>query len=665
MSNGTLLPHRWLGNPAGCCACAELGTSQAVETAAGSSDTRYHAQSALSEDEPVPHGDPQLLGSATMPWVLSTNSASSGSVGMDMEKRASTGSLNQPQPKRRWKAAKSSDSIMAGVWERIASTHGGQDLAWGGHRSATDHAPTDRSWSYSGQQQNSSEKQKSKWPCTSLRMALTLSCAILVLAACLGLLILQEVLIAKGMRDKVEFEDFTSVARMTGICMSSLAVLFSLIIGVSLGNTISSPLSEMREQMVSLSNSTLQPKAIELRRSHLLELAKIQDAFGRLFTSVACFCAYVPNTIVRGVLAGEDRLTRLHVYQRRVSILFSDIVDFTRISEALHQEDLLFILTWYLSTMTRIVESHNGIVAEILGDGLLCFWNTPDEEPDYINKTLAAALSMQAVLRMMNASLSEMEFPQLKLRIGIHTGNVLTGNIGSESKMKFGCLGDPVNVASRLESLCKHYGVGIICSASVRKMLPNNTAYLFRKLDLVQLKGKVKAMTIYEVLGVVKDLSSDRSTTSMSSLVDTAQAAMTGTASALRSTGSVQTDRLSQQPGRPSGREPLARTITLDHIDVSDPHAWDGGSDGNRKDHGFRPIEARRQAEQYEKALGLFQEAEFSDALKVIEEAIQERPEDGAALQLHQRIAPYARSDVVLSEDERKTWRGVLVMAEK
>eukprot|EP00971_Amphidinium_carterae_P055679 1097720-Amphidinium_carterae.1 len=66
----------------------------------------------------------------------------------------------------------------------------------------------------------------------------------------------------------------------------------------------------------------------------------------------------------------------------------------------------------------------------------------------------------------------------------------------------------------------------------------------------------------------------------MSSLVDTAQAAMTGTASALRSTGSVQTDRLSQQPGRPSGREPLARTITLDHIDVSDPHAWDGGSDG-------------------------------------------------------------------------------------
>eukprot|EP00971_Amphidinium_carterae_P323232 6423643-Amphidinium_carterae.1 len=76
--------------------------------------------------------------------------------------------------------------------------------------------------------------------------------------------------------------------------------------------------------------------------------------------------------------------------------------------------------------------------------------------------------------------------------------------------MKFGCLGDPVNVASRLESLCKHYGVGIICSASVRKMLPNNTAYLFRKLDLVQLKGKVKAMTIYEVLGVVKDLSSDR-----------------------------------------------------------------------------------------------------------------------------------------------------------
>merc|ERR1711953_307956 len=100
--------------------------------------------------------------------------------------------------------------------------------------------------------------------------------------------------------------------------------------------------------------------------------------------------------------------------------------------------------------MTRIVTLYDGVVAEILGDGLLVFFNTPDDVEDHAAKACGAALAQCDVLGPLNDELNEFGFPRLDIRIGIHSGTVLTGNIGSESKMKFGCMGDPINLASRL-----------------------------------------------------------------------------------------------------------------------------------------------------------------------------------------------------------------------
>eukprot|EP00971_Amphidinium_carterae_P208856 4143401-Amphidinium_carterae.1 len=302
---------------------------QAIDTvhaspvaAANCDNSDNRPQSSVGDNDPFhlgqspPTSSPQLFGNTPSPtWVRSSKgSASTGSIATSVDRQPSLGSYNQPQPKRRWRAANSSDSIMAGVWEMIASTHQVPELSGRGQSSAT-HQTAQTSGLY--QSPLVVVDKKSKWPGTSLRMALLTSCAILVLVSNLGLLILQEVLIAKGMRDKDEFGDFATVARIIGICMSCLAVLLSMIIAVSLGNTITSPLSEMREQMVNLGNAVVHTETMKQRRSPLLELAKIQDAFGRLTTSVSCFCAYVPNTIVRGVLAGEDRAMRLHVSQRK------------------------------------------------------------------------------------------------------------------------------------------------------------------------------------------------------------------------------------------------------------------------------------------------------------------------------------------------------------
>jgi adenylate cyclase len=112
-----------------------------------------------------------------------------------------------------------------------------------------------------------------------------------------------------------------------------------------------------------------------------------------------------------------------------------------------------------------------------------------------------AALAQQQALGPLNAELERRNLPQLKIRIGIHTGEVLTGNIGSEQKMKFGCMGDPVNLASRLEGLCKVYGCGIMVSGTTHEALLEEFGFVSRRLDLVQVKGKEEPTCIHELIG--------------------------------------------------------------------------------------------------------------------------------------------------------------------
>merc|ERR1712232_338990 len=141
-------------------------------------------------------------------------------------------------------------------------------------------------------------------------------------------------------------------------------------------------------------------------------------------------------------------------------------------------------------------------VAEILGDGLLVFWNTPDDVNEHEAKACASALAQHQVLASLNRELKRFQIPPITTRIGLHTGSVLSGNIGSETKMKFGCIGDPINLASRLEGLCKVYGVGVICSRETHDALPADAGFVCRQLDFVQVKGKRIATRIYELIGV-------------------------------------------------------------------------------------------------------------------------------------------------------------------
>ncbi|CAL1155968.1 unnamed protein product [Cladocopium goreaui] len=274
-------------------------------------------------------------------------------------------------------------------------------------------------------------------------------------------------------------------------------------IGFGLGTAVSSPLRELTFLLRRLGHLDFGRFGVCLQAkagSSIRDICEVQDAFCRLSMGIQTFARFVPEAVVRNIIKGDCRAARLHVTKREVTIMFSDIKDFTAMSETMKQTDLIFLLTRYLSIMSRIVETFGGVVAEILGDGLLVYWNTPLDVEDHAVKACAAAVAMQQALGPLNYEITECKLEPLKVRIGVNTGEVLSGTFGSDLKMKFGCMGDPVNLASRLEGLCKVYDAGIIVSGTTYDSIANS-GFICRKLDLVQVKGRKEPVMVYEVMG--------------------------------------------------------------------------------------------------------------------------------------------------------------------
>jgi len=316
----------------------------------------------------------------------------------------------------------------------------------------------------------------------------------------------------KGTRERVELDYAKAKDRQTWLLcvfavIGALTAVISLGLGLVTSCLVLRPLQRLRELMRRLTRldfaheSEEYQKVLAKPRGRVRELNELQEGFSRLSQSIEGFARFVPVAVVNGLVRGDPRATRLHVARRRVTIMFSDIRDFTTLSESLSQNDILTILTLYLSIMTKLVESFQGVVGEIVGDGLLAFWNTPSRVERHAAKACLAALAQQQALGPLNDALGNLGLPHISIRIGLHTGVVLSGNIGSETKMRFGCIGDPVNLASRLEGLCKVYGVGIMCSSATHDALPADAGFVSRRLDLVQVKGRSEPTTIYELLG--------------------------------------------------------------------------------------------------------------------------------------------------------------------
>jgi class 3 adenylate cyclase len=419
------------------------------------------------------------------------------------------------------------------------------------------------------------------------------------------------------------------------------------------------------------------------RRALVKDVVELQDSFCRLSRAIETFSKFVPEPVVRNLVRSDEKATRLHVDKRVVTIMFSDIQGFTSLSETLPLNDLVFMLTLYLSTMTRIVESYGGVVAEILGDGLLIFWNSgPEPCQDHQRKALGAALAMQQAMGPLNSDFATIDLPQLFVRIGVHTGEVLCGNIGSDRKMKFGCMGDPVNLASRLEGLCKTYGVGIICSGDTHAMIGANSGIISRKLDLAQVKGRAEPVLLYEVMGEDPQgdcvLPSQTSASESDALSDaTDNMAMTRCASTAAGAVSAQTAvhkitevlqngrGLSHLGGLKDHAKTLANKRMINGTDVT----WHvPGTETQSLE--AQATKKRIQSRRYEQALDAYQRGHFAQARDLAKKLLNDFPKDAPSEWLTERAGSYlggpeGNQVVGLSTEELAAWTGVSVIREK
>lgn len=218
------------------------------------------------------------------------------------------------------------------------------------------------------------------------------------------------------------------------------------------------------------------------------------------------FGQYVPPELVDEMAKDPARYS-LRGESRVMTVLFSDIRDFTTISEALEAAQLAEMLNVYLTHMTRLIQARKGTIDKYIGDAIMAFWGAPMSNEQHARDAVLTALAMQASLAELNPILQARGWPAVRIGVGVNTGRMSVGNMGSEFRMAYTVMADAVNLASRLEGLTKQYGVGILVGEATRAACPD-LSFMF--VDRVRVKGKAQPVSIYEPLGLTAELSADR-----------------------------------------------------------------------------------------------------------------------------------------------------------
>jgi adenylate cyclase len=165
------------------------------------------------------------------------------------------------------------------------------------------------------------------------------------------------------------------------------------------------------------------------------------------------------------------------------------------------------MLNVYLSAMTRVVQEGRGTIDKYIGDAIMAFWGAPMSDAQHARDAVLAALAMQAELERLNPVLQARGWPPVKIGVGVNTGRMSVGNMGSEFRMAYTVMADAVNLASRLEGLTRQYGVGVLVGEATREACPD---IAFQLIDRVRVKGKAQPVSIHEPLGLAAELSPER-----------------------------------------------------------------------------------------------------------------------------------------------------------
>jgi adenylate cyclase len=281
---------------------------------------------------------------------------------------------------------------------------------------------------------------------------------------------------------------------------------------------------------------------------------------------------YLPPSLADQIIqSGEDPRAEVGRLQE-LSVLFSDIRGFTSISEKMEPKALVMMLNEYLGKMTDVVFECRGTLDKFIGDAVMAFWGAPVTDSEHALHAVRCALGMKAALETLNKDWSRQGMLSLQIGIGINTGPVIVGNIGSEKRLDYTVIGDNVNLASRLEGLTKQYGVGVLISETAEEL--TRKWIVSRPVDLVRVKGKARYVRIYEPLGETADPRAEEwrglARSFEDALSDYQQARFE---SALKKFERIHSDSIQR-----GGEDPLAQVFVerCAHLLKEPPENWDG-----------------------------------------------------------------------------------------
>lgn len=207
------------------------------------------------------------------------------------------------------------------------------------------------------------------------------------------------------------------------------------------------------------------------------------------------FGQYIPPQLVDQLLHATDAKLSMESENRELTVLFADIRGFTEISESLAPHELKALLNQFFSHMTRVIFKNNGTIDKYVGDMIMAFWGAPVKYERHAQSAVEAAMEMAAIVERLKPEFRRQALPEINIGIGLNTGLMNVGDMGSKYRRSYTVIGDAVNLASRLEALTKYYGVTSVISGYTRVQLKG---IICKKLDKVQVKGKSVGVEVYQ-----------------------------------------------------------------------------------------------------------------------------------------------------------------------
>ena len=210
------------------------------------------------------------------------------------------------------------------------------------------------------------------------------------------------------------------------------------------------------------------------------------------------FGQYIPPELVDEMAKNPDGFS-MEGESREMTVLFTDVRGFTTISEGLDPKQLSQLMNEFLTPLTEVIYKHRGTVDKFMGDCIMAFWGAPLADPNHARNAIMAGLEMHDALAKLKTEFDARGWPEIRIGVGLNTGRMSVGNMGSKLRTAYTVMGDAVNLASRLEGITKEYGADMIVGEATREAVPD---VIFRELDRVRVKGKDEAVAIYEPIGL-------------------------------------------------------------------------------------------------------------------------------------------------------------------